>query len=277
MHQSIIELLICPVCRAEMALTEDGRSCVCHGTRRHCFDLAKSGYLNLNPPTGGSGDERAAIRARTCFLEAGYYRPLADRIGEILCEISAQSVLDAGCGEGYYTNLLSTGRRMLGVDLSKSGIESAAKSAKARGLCTGFAVSSLFTLPVRDGSFDAILNIFAPCAEKEFARALRDGGYLLLVGAGERHLMGLKQQLYENAYENPGRADLPEGMTLVRRERLAYTVTVRGQEHIQALFSMTPYYWRTSAVDRAKLDPLETLETELDFDLFLYQSIKKGS
>lgn len=276
MHQSIIDLLICPVCGADMALTEDARSCACTGARRHCFDLAKSGYLNLNPPTGGSGDERVAIRARTCFLQAGYYKPLAERVDAILREISAERVLDAGCGEGYYSNVLSPNRRMLGVDLSKNGVEAAAKAAKAQGLCNGFVVGSLFSLPVRDSSFDAVINLFAPCAEGEFARVLRDGGHLLLVGAGVRHLMGLKEKLYDTAYENPGRADLPKEMSLVSKERLSYRVTVQGREHIQALFSMTPYYWRTSPTDRAKLDSLETLETELDFDLFLYEN-GKGS
>ena len=40
---------------------------------------------------------------------------------------------------------------------------------------------------------------------------------------------------------------------------------------IDALFSMTPYYWRTSEKDRAKLDALEQLTTELDFDIFVFR------
>jgi 23S rRNA (guanine745-N1)-methyltransferase len=53
-------------------------------------------------------------------------------------------------------------------------------------------VASIFALPVQNASLDAVTNLFAPCAEEEFLRVLKPNGHLLLVGAGERHLMGLK-------------------------------------------------------------------------------------
>ena len=40
---------------------------------------------------------------------------------------------------------------------------------------------------------------------------------------------------------------------------------------IQALFSMTPYYWRTSESDRSKLMNVDSLVTELDFDIYIYR------
>ena len=83
--------------------------------------------------------------------------------------------------------------------------------------------------------------------------------------------MGLKELLYENPYHNPGRADLPQNMTAVEKHRIYTTVTIDGQELIQALFSMTPYYWRTSPKDREKLTQVDSLTTEIDFDLFLYR------
>ena len=100
---------------------------------------------------------------------------------------------------------------------------------------------------------------------------LKPGGLLVLVGAGERHLFGLKQVFYDDPYLNPGRADLPKSMEKIGQERLTYTVTVEGQELIQSLFSMTPYYWRTSEEDRAKLDGLQSLETKVDFDILLFR------
>ena len=93
----------------------------------------------------------------------------------------------------------------------------------------------------------------------------------MLVGAGERHLMGLKRALYEHPYTNEGRADLPSKMKLVEQQRLQTEITVEGQDMIEALFSMTPYYWRTSDADRAKLKGLERLTTELDFDIFVFR------
>ena len=156
-------------------------------------------------------------------------------------------------------------------DSFDTGIDAAAKSAKQNATGAAFAVGSIFSIPVANAACDAVTNLFAPCCESEFARVLKKNGYLILVGAGERHLMGLKQVLYENPYLNPGRADLPKEMKEIDRQRLQYTVTVEGEEAIEALFSMTPYYWRTSEADRAKLKSIQTLTTEVDFDIFIYQ------
>ena len=134
-----------------------------------------------------------------------------------------------------------------------------------------YAVASVYTMPVCDAGVDGVLNVFAPCAEQEYARVLKDGGYLFLLGAGPQHLMGLKRAMYENTYQNAERADLPEAMTLVETRSVRFEITVKGQEDIQALFSMTPYYWRTSDADKSKLAQLEHLTTEVDMLLYIYR------
>ena len=271
MNGTVLAMLRCPVCAAAMQADEHGKSCRCIGERTHSYDFARSGYLNLTRPGDGEGDLKEAVNARKLFLNAGYYEPLSNEINAILQSFKAETVLDAGCGEGYYTNRMAGNRAVLGVDLSRAGIDSAAKQAKQSDTGAAFAVGSIFSLPVKDASCDVVTNIFAPCCESEFSRVLKKSGYLILVGAGERHLMGLKQVLYQNPYLNPGRADLPTGMTKIDQRRLHYTVTVVGKETIEALFSMTPYYWRTAEADRIKLQNIDTLQTELDFDIFIYQ------
>ena len=272
MKNTVFAMLRCPVCAATMQSDESGRTCRCMGARTHSYDFARSGYLNLTRPSDGEGDLKDAIKARKLFLEAGYYEPLSNQINAILQNLNASAVLDAGCGEGYYTNRMANNdRAVLGVDLSRAGIDAAAKSAKQNATDVSFAVGSIFSLPVGDAACNVVTNLFAPCCESEFSRVLKDGGYLILVGAGERHLMGLKEVLYENPYLNPGRADLPTQMKEIDRQRLTYTVTVDGEEAIEALFSMTPYYWRTSESDHAKLKNIQKLTTEVDFDIFVYQ------
>lgn len=275
MNAALFDLMYCPVCNADLEADPEQRVCSCKGARRHCFDFSKSKYLNLSGPQGGVGDGKEAVLARRAFLNAGHYQRLSETISQHLSALGVSSVLDAGCGEGYYTNRFPDGLRVLGVDLSKDGIDAAAKAARALGLETGFLVASLFSLPIKDQSLDAIVNIFAPCAEEEFLRVLKPGGYLLLVGAGESHLFGLKKALYEDAYLNGVRNDLPVKMTLVKKERLCYDVTVTGTEQVNALFSMTPYYWRTSVEDKKKLNRLESLKTSLDFDIFLFRKDDK--
>ena len=272
LKNTVLDMLCCPVCAAAMRTDEAGKSCRCTGVRTHSYDFARSGYLNLTRPGEGEGDLREAINARKLFLNAGYYEPLSNEINKILQTLNAKAVLDAGCGEGYYTNRMAKeDRAVLGIDLSRAGIDSAAKYAKQNATEVSFAVASIFSIPVGNATCDAVTNLFAPCCESEFSRVLKDGGCLILVGAGERHLMGLKEVLYENPYLNPGRADLPTQMKEIDRQRLTYTITVDGEEAIEALFSMTPYYWRTSESDHAKLKSIQSLTTEVDFDIFVYQ------
>ena len=271
MTTSVVNLLKCPICGESCNTDEPQKRCFCLGRKQHSFDFAKSGYLNLCLASK-FGDNKDAIRARSNFLEADYYLPLANEINKLLTELQAESVLDAGCGEGYYTNRMTEVCEIVfGADLSKDGIDKAAKTAKQKASNAAFAVASLFELPVKDGSFDAVTNIFAPCGENEVSRVLKGGGHLILVGAGKEHLMGLKRLLYENPYFNPERNDLPQSMKLLEMRNLKQNITVIGNDMIQALFSMTPYYWRTSEADRAKLTDIDRLETEIDFNIYIYQ------
>ena len=271
MKNNVFRLLRCPVCKAELLQDDLQKSCRCEGVKPHSFDFARSGYLNLAGGRAGEGDLKNAVLARRAFLDAGYYQCLSNKINEILDTVPSDLVLDAGCGEGYYTNRMAKNRSVLGIDLSKDGVDYAARRAKLNDTGAGFAVASVFEMPIKDAALDAVVNIFAPCAEAEYSRVLRNGGHLLVVSAGEQHLMGLKRVLYENPYLNQGRADLPKTMTLVQKYRLKDEIYLEDPLLIEALFSMTPYYWRTSQEDHQKLKNAERLITEIDFDIFLFR------
>ena len=86
--------------------------------------------------------------------------------------------------------------------------------------------------------------------------------------------MGLKRVLYAETHLNHVRADLPQGMEQIDEMRVRYQITVEGNEAIANLFTMTPYYWRTSPEDAAKLAGIERLDTEVDVLLTIYR--KKG-
>ena len=265
----------CPICGSRLSLFED-KSFFCEGARRHCYDISSSGYVNLMPPGhADGGDSKAAVAARRRFLNKDYYRPAAEVLAETVRKYTPDegTVIDAGCGEGYYTSLLSEVSEItVGFDLSKFACSAGAKQAKRddkQGLI--FATSSVFELPIKDNCADALANIFAPCAEEEYKRILRDGGYLFVVGAGKNHLMGLKRAMYESLYENGPRADLPKNMEHVECVISNYSMNINGKENIAALFSMTPYYWRTSEADKQKLASLESLETEIEFEINVYR------
>ena len=269
----ISSVLRCPICNADMQLSESGKSALCNGAKKHCFDFSADGYLSF--PGNSGGDSKAAVAARRSFLEKNYYLPAAEGILAAVKKYipDGATVIDAGCGEGYYTSKLSRLADMtIGFDLSKFACSAAAKAARREGKENLlYSTASAFELPVKDGVADAVVNIFAPCAEEEYSRILRDGGYLFVVGAGKDHLMGLKRAIYKDTYENGERADLPKNMTMVERQLVRFELEVVGKDDIAALFSMTPYYWRTSEADKEKLSELNTLRTEIEFEISIYR------
>ena len=81
------------------------------------------------------GDSAEMCQARTRFLSGNWYAPLRDAVAEQARALAPRDVLDAGCGEGYYSAFLAgAGYRVFGIDLSKKGIAAAAKNASRAGL-----------------------------------------------------------------------------------------------------------------------------------------------
>lgn len=273
----IKDILVCPVCKA--FLHREEKSYFCEGIKKHCFDISSSGHANLCPGKATGGDDKKAVRSRTDFLTLGYYKPISDKICEIIKSLpNNEFVVDAGCGEGYYSNNIAReiGSQVLGFDLSKEAIISASKSAKRQGLDNArFFVGGIYALPVCDGGADVVTNIFAPCSESEFSRILKDNGTLIIVASGENHLYGLKKAIYDNAYTNDERADIPKNMRFVEKHNVSYTIQLDDANAIQNLFSMTPYSYRTSEKDYQKLLSLTSLETEIDVDIMVYQKGEK--
>ncbi len=276
--KKIESALRCPICKSEMQTENTGVGVLsCKDVKRHAYDFSSGGYVNLAPPTQSSGgDSKGAVRARTAFLNTQSYAPVAQKVCGLLGKYIPQGALvaDAGCGEGYYSNAIAeSGYSVVGFDLSKFAADAAAKRAKRAGRFNSFfGVASVFSLPLADASCDAVVNIFAPCAEQEYNRVLKSGGVLIVVHAGEEHLLGLKKVIYTEAHKNESRADLPQNMMLVGESELKYNITLNGNENIKNLFAMTPYYWKTSPTDVEKLESVETLETEVDMIFSVYKT-----
>ncbi len=270
---------ICPVCKKE--LSEEEKLYCCENG--HCFDKSKFGYVNLLQSQKSSakrhGDDRLMVRARRDFLDSGYYIFLRDELCKI-CEKylpDGGSFLDAGCGECYYSAGLKkyySEREkeifVTGVDISKDALEYASKRKSGIPL----AVASLFDLPFADGSFDAVLNIFSPDADREFHRVLKKNGYLIKIIPLEKHLLGLKAAIYDKLYLN----DVPdteiEDFVCVKTSQAKMNLCLDSNEAIQNLFRMTPYYYKTGIDDQQKINNLDYLETQAEFEIRVYRKEK---
>ena len=124
-----MSIFCCPICGGPLERGPSAYSC----PAGHSFDLAREGYVHLLPAnrmhSKMPGDDKGMAAARWAFLSKDYYAPLRDA----LCSIAlantgpAPSVLDTGCGEGYYTSgvyqaLRRAGRSvtLAGTDISKA-------------------------------------------------------------------------------------------------------------------------------------------------------------
>ena len=263
--------LCCPLCGSSFELGNDGKSLICNGEKRHCYDFSSSGYINFAPPSQSrSGDSKESVRSRTEFLNRGFYAPIRDAVKDTVKCCADGLVIDAGSGEGYYSSALSeVAKGVIGFDLSKFGVETAAK--RVRGVQNiFFGVASIYTMPLTDACAQGIVSIFAPGANEEFARVLKKDGVLIVVGAGKRHLIGLKEAIYDTTYENTEREDMPDFMELTEEKQVLYEITLKSKKEIFDLFSMTPYYYRTSESDMEKLNRMENLNTFVDVLIRIY-------
>lgn len=265
---------ICPKCSLPLS-AEDGTAKCPQG---HAFDRSKEGYYNLLlSSTSAHGDNRDMVLARRSFLDTGAYLPLANRVGQLMLEYFPKhdDVLDVGCGEGYYTDILERtsneknhGLSFFGFDISKNAVRLAAR----RNPRLSLAVASAYKMPFADESFGGVINLFSPLALSEIVRVLKKDGRFIMAIPAEKHLFGLKSVLYSTPYENEVHDPTLSGLTLLSSEKISYEITLVGREQISSLFMMTPYAYRTRREDSERVLSLDKLTTEVEFIVFVYKN-----
>lgn len=269
---------VCPVCSGELIKTENTYRCA----TGHSYDIARQGYVNLLRSQQSSkkhhGDDKLMVIARQKFLSKGYYLPLSDAISDIAVKYcpGAPAILDAGCGEGWYTANVTAALReagkvpgVIGIDISKDALKAACQRCKDAHL----AVASAYDLPLADASQDMVLSIFAPLADGEFRRVVKSGGYFVRAVPGEEHLFGLKERIYEKPYLNdPVETEL-YGFELCEEVKVDYELHLSMTEDILALFMMTPYYYKTGAEDQKKVLTMKELDTQIRFRVLVYKRV----
>ncbi|MBE6574511.1 MAG: methyltransferase domain-containing protein [Ruminococcaceae bacterium] len=272
----MMSFFICPLCGSTL---EGDKTLKC--INGHSFDRAKSGYVNLLSGKGGNhGDPKEMVIARRDFLDSGYYEEFADVLCDAVMKYSPDNarILDCGCGECYYTKRIADAfnnesRHALfaGIDVSKDAVNYGAKRFRECEL----AAASVYAMPVADQSVDTVISVFAPAALEEFHRVLKPGGYLLMAIGSRNHLWSLKKAVYDTPYKNEPSEYTLDGFKFIKSIPCSYNITLKSNKDILDLFSMTPYYHKTSKSDIAKLNSFDTLETEVDFEILVYSKNEK--
>lgn len=287
-----MNIFTCPVCGEKQGadsaplLHFDGHSAKC--PKNHSFDISAKGYLNLllsqHKNVKDPGDSKEMVAARRDFLGSGAYQPLLDGLCaavKVLChDIPAPVIADCGCGECWYTAgihdaLTAEGKEpaLFGVDISKNALAAAKPRVRERNIST--AVASVFRLPIRSNSADMAMVIFAPFMTEELRRIVKDGGYIVTAIPGERHLYGLKSVLYDNVRLNEVKPYEIEGLEFLGKEDVGFTLELDSQEQLNALFMMTPYYYKTSPKDSNRIYSYfgthDRFTTECEFQILRYK------
>ncbi|MGS2744417.1 putative RNA methyltransferase [Halomonas sp. LS-001] len=285
MNSFPFQALACPLDGQPLQLTGNTWCCAAG----HSFDVAKQGYVNLLPVqqkrSTDPGDSKLMVAARQRFLEAGYYQPIARAVSKQLlnhAESNAAqplfSCLDAGCGDGYYLRELARAApseqplSLMGLDISKWAVLSAAKQDVKKAPCSRWVVGSNAHLPVQTATLDSVLCMFGFPVHHEFARVLKPGGLLVQVEAGAEHLRELREIIYPTL--KPEEADeraVPEGFTYFESETLCYSITLEGQATIADLLSMTPHLYRASREGRVRAAALDELTLTVDTRIVVYK------
>lgn len=277
---------LCPKCKQK--LLEESGSLSCE--QGHCYDRARQGYLYLllanQKHSREPGDNADMIRARRDFLRDGHYQPLPSTIVGLLSkhlpvkEGDELTLLDLGCGEGYYLEYMAAELCQLahsfvhcyGVDLSKEAVKKAAVAGRnvvsqsSGRVAFDYAVASTFNLPVIDQQIDVALNIFAPVSFEEISRTLKPEGLLVRVMPGPQHLFQIKQYLYEQPtlHELEG---VDSSFSLVEREQLRFQLNLNSSTAVKNLLKMTPLYYHGNQQGKEQLENLDELLVDIDFDI----------
>ena len=265
---------LCPVCSNPLVL--EGRACKC--SKGHCFDVARENYVNLNLSQKSGekiGDNKEMIEARRSFLELGHYQPLASKLADLVGQYCPEggSVLDLGCGYGYYINHIANRHgdiyRYLATDISKEGVKIGGKL----DTCIDFCVANSFKLPLTDSSIDALVCVFAPYAIDEICRVLKEDGIAIFVSPAQYHLWQLKQAIYgDKAYPKNFSVD-SNPLIEVQKLQLDYTLTLDTHQQIDSLLAMTPYLYKTPKNLLQRIENVEKMQIRANFDISVVKKL----
>ncbi len=276
---------ICPL--DGESLTAGNGSLVC--PNGHSYDISARGHVNLLPvqfkKSRDPGDSKSMVAARRRVLDAGLFDPLADAVCETLGEAleasedDAPLLVDAGCGEGFYSARLATylrGRmtdrapRVLGVDISKWAVMAAAKRSKD----VAWVVASNKRLPLPQGAVTAIASLFGFETWADWAALQNSGQFVAVVDAGPRHLLELREIIYPEVqlHAPPSHEEAAAvGYELQAESTCGFERKVEDASLLIDLLEMTPHGRKSGADARGRVKALSSLSLSFDAVIRLFR------
>ena len=265
--------LLCPVRRCHRPLARERQRLVC--PRRHSFDAAGSGYVNLLQPqdrrSPRPGDSAEAVAARRRFLDRGFEAPLTEAMAGLLTLTPSDAVLEVGCGEGHHLAAIVArfGCEGHGLDISAAAIDAAAR--RHPRLHWIVANADRF-LPYADASFRAVISVTARRNAAEFRRALRADGVLLVIIPGPDDLVELREAILGEGIRrdrvDDARAAFAPHFVLERHQPIRHVARLDPDSIGDVMVSS---YRGLRASQRARLAAVGALDVTLSRDALLFR------
>jgi 23S rRNA (guanine745-N1)-methyltransferase len=268
--------LLCPVRGCGLPLERTGPSFEC--TRRHTFDIARSGYVNLlqshDKRSSRPGDSKEAIASRRRFLDRGFEHHVAEAVVDEIARLDLgrhAPILDVGCGTGYYGGTIAAAHDVdwHGLDISAAAVDLAARAYPNGTWIVGNADR---VIPFADGSFDVVLSITARRNSSEFRRVLGSSGTVLVVVPACDDLVELRELVLGRAVvaSRVERVvdELRDGFALMRHREVRRQVLLDVESARDALAAT---YRGLRDSQRNNVSSLEALTVTLARDLLVFR------
>lgn len=271
-----MNILMCPVCRQSLNLLGNSWQC----QQGHHYDVAKQGYVNLHvvqhKHSKTPGDTAESVLARRTFLQAGFYQPLQQAVVKLLEQLQPKTVLDIGCGEGYYTSAMQAcTEQCIGVDIAKTAVQRAAKlNSKVI-----WVVGTGATLPVQDATIEVCTSLFSPIPQHEIARVLKENGHLIVVTPAPQHLYAIREALFEqvNLHEPQKFIQQLTDQFELKQAQIVEARMILDQAALKNLIAMTPYAYKANPERRKSLEQRQQFAATAAFQIYLFQKRKQPS
>lgn len=270
--------LACPICQSTVCVSGTQLTC----EKKHAFDIAKQGYVNLLTHTTKTNYDKDLFLSRNKLITGSdFFTPLYQQLSKLIINFAGSrhiSILDAGTGEGSHLHIihnilkedLSKEIVSVGVDIAKEGIINAAKHYEN----PIWFVANIANIPFKEKSFHIVLNILSPANYSEFTRVLNFEGMIIKVVPKMNYLKQLREFNDDGSdnntdYTNERIVNLfYDHFKNVKQTKLQYDV-VLNEENLQMLLRMTPLTWNWS---KDKINQFKNSRVRLitvDFDILI--------
>lgn len=235
-----ISLFSCPICH-EIFDSVENNQIACQGG--HAFNLSKKGTVYfLTKPTTDQYDQDL-FQARKNIADYGFWQPILEVISK---EIESHThILDVGTGNGSHLAWLKeqdTSIIGMGMDISKAGIEMAAKNYWD----IFWMVADLANIPIAKNSLDTIINIFTPSNYREFKRVLKDTGQVIKIVPNAGYLKEIRELSSQKTYSNKEVVqNFAKEFPTFTHKQVSYQCSL-PKNIIVDLIKMTPLGWQIS-------------------------------